>query len=206
MSIQEIMTSNQKFYSRYFDEIKADSLNYVDNDSTGAFKTIEYYHIPNFWTIGTDSVKRFSFYAFVINSIIQRPKETQRKMPIALIYPAKYIEEIIFDLPSEWNVTESKTHLTNSGFIYNSSFYAQGNFVHLRTTYENEKDCVTTDEAPAYFKNLNEFDKIESFEISYGGVSINNGHTDSSNKNISSVIIAIVLISGGMIWWKRRRF
>ena len=146
VSIQEIMTSNQKFYSRYFDEIKADSLNYVDNDSTGAFKTIEYYHIPNF---------------------------------IALIYTAKYIEEITFDLPSEWNVTVSKTHLTNSGFIYNSSFYAQGNFVHLRTTYENEKDCVTTDESPAYFKNLNEFDKTEYFEISHGGVSINKGNTDS---------------------------
>ena len=67
-SISELMRSYQKFYASYYEDIKADSLTYIDNDSTGVFITTEYYHIPNFWTI--DKNKGNKFFSHLLSSII----------------------------------------------------------------------------------------------------------------------------------------
>ncbi|HXL56021.1 MAG TPA: DUF3857 domain-containing transglutaminase family protein, partial [Chitinophagaceae bacterium] len=76
----EMQKSYQQFYAGYFEQIKADSLLYTDNDSTGIFTTTEYYSIDSFWLV-SDGIKKASFTPYVIQSIIQKPKEQQRTMP-----------------------------------------------------------------------------------------------------------------------------
>jgi hypothetical protein len=74
-SITELMTSFRKFYAVYYENIKADSLTYIDDDHTGVFTTKEYYTIPDFWIADEQHVSKFIFSAFVINNILTRPKE-----------------------------------------------------------------------------------------------------------------------------------
>ncbi|MEP7141943.1 MAG: DUF3857 domain-containing protein [Ferruginibacter sp.] len=200
-SITELMTNCQKFYAAYYEDIKADSLTYLDNDSTGIFKITEYYTIPNFWKINKGKVKNFSFSSFIINSILRRPKEKDRKMPFGLLFPAKYREEIIVDLPDDWKVTESEDHLKNKCYSYNSKFYGIFNHVHLETDYENYKDHSTIDESPAYFKDLGEYDDIGSFELTSGTDDRNN----SSGKNILYAIIFIGAVIASIVWRIRRK-
>jgi Domain of Unknown Function with PDB structure (DUF3857) len=205
VSIAEIMTSNKKFYAKYYEDIASDSLTYTDNDSTGIFTTIEYYTIPNFWTTGKGSVKKFLFTAFAINEILNRPKEKGSKMPFGLMFPARYREEVTIVLPEEWNVTASESHLKNDGFAYNSKFYCVYNQIHLTTDYENYKDFVTTDEFPDYFRSVKQYDDKENYSISAGDDYDTAKNSGASNKDILSIVIFVVIIGGGMLWWNRRK-
>lgn len=204
-SISEILTSYKKFYAPYFEDIKADSLTFTDNDSTGIFITTEYYTLPNFWKVDKDKVSKFSFSAFIIDNIVRKPKEKDRKMPFWLSFPANYKEELNIELPEDWKVTESETHVKNSSFAYNSKFYGVYNHVHLVTDYENYKDHTTIDEAPAYFKDLSSFDDLSSFEITSGKDDFTSNHSNSTNNNLLSAILLIICFVGGLFWWSRRK-
>ncbi|MEO8768804.1 MAG: DUF3857 domain-containing protein [Ferruginibacter sp.] len=200
-SITELMTGDKKFYTVYYDDIIADSLTYTDNDSTGIFTTTEYYSIPNFWTIDKNKGTKFSISPFMINSIVVRPKEKDRKMPFTLTYPVKYKEDIVVDLPQDWKVTDDETHLKNNSFTYDSKFFCNYNHVHLQTRYENFKDHVSVEDSKEYFRDINKYDDIGSFELSLGNDTItSNNSSHSSNKNIFVPILIVGLIVGGAVW------
>ena len=204
-SISEILTSYKKFYAPYFEDIKSDSLTFTDNDSTGIFTTIEYYTLPNFWKLDKDKVSKFSFSAFVVSNIFRKPKEKDRTMPFWLSFPANYKEELNIELPEDWKVTESETHVKNSSFAYNSKFYCLYNHIHLITEYENYKDHTTREEAPAYFKDLSSFDDLSSFEITSGKEDNAKNKSDSTINNILSGILLIICFVGGLFWRNRRK-
>jgi len=206
-SIGEMMDQYRKFYAEWYDQIKADSLTYTDNDSTGVFTTKEYYTLPDFWTIEKGNVKKFSFEPFLIGNTLRRPKEHNRSMPFRLIYPARYKEQVVVYLPENWDVKSGEMHLHNSNYTYNSKFYNVGNTVFMDADYENTKDHVTPTEAPAYFADLKTFDDKENFELTYGlddVVHKDNTHDASTNNMILTIVIMVVLV-GGLIWWSQRR-
>jgi hypothetical protein len=203
-SISELVTTCQKFYSTYYPDIKGDSITYTDNDSTGIFTTTEYYTIPKFWTADEDKGNKFSFYPFMIDYILRRPKEKDRKMPFRLVFPAKYQEEVIVDLPQDWKVTEDETHLKNANYSYNSKFYCIDNHVYLKADYENYKDYVSADEATTYFKDLREYDKGASIELSLEDAGAKKNKSGTGGKNILSTIIFLGVVAGGMVWWNKK--
>jgi transglutaminase-like putative cysteine protease len=212
-SVTDILTRDQKFYAKYYEDIKADSLVYKDNDSTGIFTTTEYYTIPDFWTTDKDSVEKFTLAAFTIDNVLRRPKEKERTMPFGLDYPTRYEEEVSVDLPQDWTVTESQTHLKNGGFGYNDKFYGNANHIYLQSDYQNFKDNVTIDETPAYFKSLDEYDDKNNFEISYNpNTKPDNTQTvqtpspaGSSTTSIIYVIALTVPIMGFIYRRKRKK-
>jgi Domain of Unknown Function with PDB structure (DUF3857)/Transglutaminase-like superfamily len=203
-STRELMNRFQKFYTSYYEDIKADSVVYKDNDSTGVFISTEYYSIPDFWKTDKGNVKRFSFAAFTINSNLKRVKEKERRMPISLAFPSKYQEELTVELPQEWTVTESETHIKNNCYAYNYKFNCTSNTVHLIADYENLKDHATVDEASSYFKDLNTNEDFASFEISSGDELAKNDQPRSANNNLFSILL-IGAIAGGVVWWTKRR-
>ncbi len=204
-SLAELMTTYKKFYAGYYEDIKADSLTYKDDENTGIFTTTEYYSIPKFWETGKGKEKKFSLSAFIINNVLIRPKEKDRTMPFRIMYPAKFEEEVIVELPENWKVTESETHLKNKCYAYNCLFYCAYNRVHLVADYENYKDHATIAEAAAYFNDLSKYDESASFDISSGMDDSSNNNSHSSGKNILSAFITIAVIAGGVIWWSQRK-
>jgi transglutaminase-like putative cysteine protease len=203
-TISEKMTSYQKFYATYFEDIKADSLTFTDDDSTGIFTTKEYYSIPNFWTLEKSGMKKFSFSAFTINSVIYKPKEKERTMPFRLLYPAKYTEELVIDLPEDWKVTDSETHLKNSNFTLNSRFYCLLNQVYLTTEYESLKDHTTLEESAKYFKDLKEYDDAADFEISSGDDTLLKKDGGNSAVNILTAVVLIGALFAAVAWWSKK--
>ena len=204
----ELLESYKKFYAAYYDDIKADSLTYTDNDSSGIFTTKEYYSLPQFWT-KTKAVKRFSFSAFIINSHIKKPKDKSRTMPFRLAYPSKYDEEVIILLPDNWKVNESETHVKNECFAYNNLFYSAFNTVHIAADYENFKDNGSIEDASIYFKDMATIDGDNNFEITSGNDNVENVASNNpvnlKNDNIVSGIVIFLVVIGFFIFWSRRR-
>ena len=203
-SMSDKMISYQKFYATYYPDIKADSLNYTDDDSTGIFTTREYYSLPDFWTVSKAKVSKFSFFSFIIDGVIRKPKEKNRSMPFSLVYPAKYREEITIELPYEWQVTEDVTELKSKNFNFNSRFYCTYNMVHLNTDYESYSDYTDPEDAAAYFKELKEYDEL-NFQVTSGVDASDKASSTGSASSVLSIIVLGSALAGGVIWWGKRK-
>jgi len=206
-SVAEIMNSNKKFYAKFYEEIKSDSLHYTDNDSTGILTVTEHYTIPDFWTEVKGKGKKFSFSAFTIAGILRRPKEKDRKMPIGLLFPLAYQEDVTVELPMEWNVTPTETHLNNKGFAYNCKFSGGSNLVHLTANYSNQKDFVNTDEVHDYLGSLKEYDDNENYTLSLGAEETEKTYSPNKNNSGSNVLMLLFLIIAvaSIFFFARRR-
>jgi len=200
----ELLKSYQKFYAGYYENIKADSLTYLDDDSTGIFSTNEYYTLPAFWKVEKGNVNKFSILSFIIDANFRRPKDKDRKMPFRLPFPINFQEEVIVDLPQDWPVKEDEMHFKNAGFELNSKFYRVYNKVHISTDYQNLKDNVTAEEAPAYFKDLKSYDNQSYVDLTYGLDDFTAEQKRTSLKDLLLAVLLLIVFVGGFIWWSQK--
>jgi hypothetical protein len=197
----------QTFYARYFEKINIDSLTYYDDEQSGRFTTREYYTIPNVWEI-ENATKKIYFSPFVISAELKKPADLNRTMPFYIKYPARYQEEIIVNLPEDWNFSEMNEEMNCSAFTMRAQAIYNGRKMKLKYTYESLKDHVLPSEANAFFKEYKLLEENVSYMLSKtdgekGLKESAEGKKTSSNTGF--IIIAVLLISGLILWWTQRR-
>jgi hypothetical protein len=208
-SKSEMKKTFREYYSHYYEKIETDSLSYIDNDTTGKFITYEYYSIQNFWTL-EKGVNKTYFWPYVINGIFKKPKDVKRTMPFAIDYPAKYQEEITINVPEEWTSHESMEDISCSAFrmrVQFASFYKK---FKLKYEYESLKDHVLPNEADAFFSSYKKADENMEYSISKAtdkviADSLTENKSKGQQVNIIFVIIIVVVLFGGAVWFTQRR-
>src|SRR4029078_4700912 len=121
----EMQKGYRDFYASYYERITADSIQYEDDEQTGAFTTKEFYSIDDFWEM-KNGVKEASFRPYVINGIIKKPKDVKRTMPFALDWAGKLIESIEIHLPEDWDIDDDETAIRNPSFFMTARFSDDG--------------------------------------------------------------------------------
>lgn len=207
-SRHEMMKSYREFYASYYEDIKADSLTYREDDSTGAFITKEYYSIENLWEL-KDGEKKAYFSPYVINTLTKKPKDTKRKMPFAMAYPAKYEEEVIINVPSDWSMDEGKEYIENDAFRLKARYDYGFRKVMLTYEYEALQDHIPAEKTPAYLDALDSIDKNFSYYLSSDERKDPSSPLYATGKNKSNVSFYVSLIvlcvAGVLIWLLTRR-
>lgn len=204
----EILKTYREFYVAYYEDIKADSLNYSEEDSTGAFITKEYYSIENLWEL-KDGIKKSYFSPFVISSLTKKPKDTKRKMPFAITYPAKYEEEVIINVPSEWSMREDKDYIENDAFKL--KFINEYEFRKVKLTYEYEalQDHIPAEKTQDYIDALNKIDNSFSYSLTSderldASSAITTGNKQDKGVPLSVSVIGLLSI-GAIVWFATRK-
>lgn len=207
-SRHEMMKTYREFYANHYEDIKADSLSYKEDDSTGAFITKEYYSIENLWEL-KDGVKKAYFSPYLINTLTKRPKDTKRKMPFAMTYPAKYEEEVIVNVPTDWSIDEGKEYIENDAFRVKARYDYGFRKVTLTYEYEALQDHIPAEKTPGYLEALDSIDKNLSYYLSSDERKDPSSALYSTGKkksNVSFYVSLIVLcIAGVLIWLLTRR-
>ena len=165
-SVKEIQRDYKSFYTPYFKKLDADSLRYEDDSETGVFTTKEYYTIQDFWKeeAGTKTVL---LEPYLINAVIKKPQEEKRTMPFALLYPARYEEEVEIHLPENWPITESSNNYKTASFAFTGDYIQlKPDVISLKYRYENLKDHIAADEVPSYLSQWDLADKGMAFQLS----------------------------------------
>ena len=166
-SMHEMKKTFESFYKAYFESLKIDSLQYADNEETGEFTTYEWYTITGFWEKDKVGVKA-SISPFMINSILKLPDDTKRAMPFTLSYPTRYIEDIVVELPEEWDITESMEQFKNSNFLLETKVDYSDRVLRIRYKYETLKDHVAPDEMEAFLADFKKADNEIGYKITWG--------------------------------------
>ena len=204
----EMQKTYRDYYATYFEDISADSLSFSEEDSSGTFVTKEYYTIGNLWEL-KEGIRKAYFNAFVIDGILRKPKETQRKMPFALQYPAKYKEEVVVNLPEEWSIEESKEYIENDAFRMSARFSYTLRKAILAYEYEALQDHVPTDKSKQYVEALRKKDDNFSYFFSKAedGTSIKPKlSVTKDKKGNSSIFVFISLVLGAaLVIWRVRK-
>lgn len=206
-SRHEIMKTYREFYAGYYKDISADSLTYREDDSTGAFITKEYYSIENLWEL-KDGIKKAFFSPYLISSIIKRPKDTRRKMPFAISYPAKYEEEVIVNVPSDWSVDEGKNYVENDAFRLKARYDYGFRKVMLTYEYEALQDHIPVEKTSEYLSALDSVDNNFSYSLSSDERKNASSelYTGKSKSNVSFYASLISLcVTGVLIWLLTRK-
>lgn len=207
-SISQLKKTFREYYAHYYEKIEADSLRYNDDDSSGKFTTTEYYSIANLWEM-EDGVKKSYFAPFVINGVLRKPKEAKRTMPFALMYPAKYQEEVIINVPEEWKGDESLENFNCSAFKLRAQYACFYRKFKLKYEYETLKDHVSPDEADAFFASYKKADENLEYSLSKetdeAQVKKISENKSGRHVNFVYVVCLVGILFGGGVWWTQRR-
>jgi len=200
----DMLQQMKKFYAYYFEKIKGDSLVTTDNDSTGIFATTEYYTIKDFWT-NTNNVKTVLLSPFVTGSLIKKPDDQVRTMPYSLAFPEKYHEEVIINLPEKWDIDTSSFSVNNPAFKFSAKFSQGYKQITVQYDYEALKDNVLPGETDDFIADVKTINEKDALKLTYGtSISKSNLGTAASSNRIY-VVIAFLILVGGIVWWTQKR-
>ncbi|HTI10789.1 MAG TPA: DUF3857 domain-containing protein [Puia sp.] len=196
------------FYNGFYEGAKvSDSLKIEEDEKDGAVTTYEYYTIYKMWE-REKGMNKAAFDALLISSLVKKPKEHDRTMPIALTYPAHYVEQIQIRVPEDWHFEQAPSDLRSPGFIFHSSVDATDRTVNLRYEYRALKDHITADEASTY---LSDYDKLKDdlgYELTEGSP-VTSSSTSSSpafgQNNALKALLCLALLAGITYMARRKR-
>jgi hypothetical protein len=203
-SLYQMQKSYEDFYISYFDEASSDSLAYVDNEATGIFITKEFYTIKNFWD-EKKGIKKVSFSPFVIESMLQTPKNKQRTMPFSIQFPADYHEEMIINLPDKWKTKESASDLKCTGFVFNSNSSSSNRQLTLKYDYRSLKDFITPNEANEYFASIEKTKQKLNYALTYDTNTTDDIVTKKDSRKIGYIIFIVSFVLAGVVWWTQKK-
>ena len=205
-STYEMQKKYQQFYQAYYSKLSADSLAFDDNKD-GTFTTTEYYSIDSFWNNNKTKLEQY-FEPYVINSILKKPKEKNRSLPFSISFPAKYHEEIVINLPEDWNLKPFHTNIKNSAFAFTADCVIHNTSISIQYDYESLKDYVTPQESAAYFTQLKQLDDKEGYTLTVNGDDNDDDSSiafDKHENNPMYVALPILLSIGVVVWLSQRR-
>jgi len=165
-SLSEIKNKYKDFYAGYFDKITVDSLQYKNDDITGAFTTTEYYTIKNIWT-NEDGKDKISLSSYIIEGALSKPADKNRTMPFRLTYPAHFKEQVEINMPEDWPISNFNDRVSCASFNLTANGRSEGNKVILNYEYENLKDNVMPGETASFFSRYDEAFKDIGYELYY---------------------------------------
>ena len=201
------------FYNNFYEGTKvSDSLKIKEDEKEGAITTYEYYTIHKLWE-PEKGVNRAAFDGLLIGSLVKKPKEHDRTMPIALTYPAHYTEEIQIKVPEDWHFEQAPSEIRSPYFVFNQTINATDRMVNIKYEYQALKDHISIPEASDY---LSDYDKLKddlAYELTEGSsLSSSSSSSDrpvrttnsGGNGNLLKALLCLGLIAG-ITYFARRR-
>jgi transglutaminase-like putative cysteine protease len=192
----EIKHSFQKFYASYFKGIQLDSLN-AKEGADGCFVTIESYSIPNFWQ-DEKGVKKMYFTPYLINSILTKPDDEKRAVPISLNYPTHYVEDIDAELPENWDLQTGTHDIKCADFKLDHYSKSDDRRLLLHYDYETLQDHIDPQDMDKYAAACKEADEKMDYEISWNNYSSTQENTAKTTFSTSNSIYSKLYILLGI--------
>lgn len=182
------------FVRNYYDGSRVrDILQIEDNDSSGNIITHEFYTVKNLWSL-EKGVRQACFYGATINGLIKKPEDRERTMPIAITYPAHYIEDVEIHLPDAWQIDKSPSVVLAPAYHFRSSITSRSDsIVFLHYDYESLQDYVAVKDAASYLQDCEDLGDDIGYKLSSNEHPLSGTLTsENSQENLDRIEVIIV--------------
>ena len=154
----DIENTDTHEYSEFYPGIKVSSpLEVEDNEQQDVFQTTEYYTIDKMWTQPGQGVKyECDFYPSGFHSLLEKPVNTDRKMPLAMSYPMHQILRTEVTLPEDWPTDSETKTIEDQAFTFRKDRSCSGNKLVIRYEYQSLADSVSPDGVSDYLQHVDQ--------------------------------------------------
>lgn len=131
-----------------------------DNELENRFQTTEFYTIDQAW-IKSDGDGKYhcQFYPFTITAFNKKPVDTQRKLPLAVDFPAHEILRTEITLPVSFAFERESKSILDPAFSFRKQSHHVGNKLTLEYEYQSLSDFVPPNRTDEYLQNLDKLSK-----------------------------------------------
>lgn len=195
----EMLKKYKEYYTDYFKDIKADSISFSDDETSGNAATVEYYTIKDFWEL-KDGNKKASLEPFIIDGALTKPDEINRSAPYSLSFPTNYKEEIEINLPEDWNINESSDVIETPASVFRYDYSCTGSRVVLKYEYEHLKDNIEPDEIKNYLTAYKKISDNCGFSLTYSnGITYVKSSSTQNTEPVSAFTVLYILLALAVI-------
>lgn len=207
-SRSELQHTWLNFYNGFYEGAKvSESFKIEEDEKDGAITTYEHYTVNKLWE-EEKGVNKAAFDGLLISSLLKKPREHDRTMPIALAYPAHYTEEIQIQVPEDWHFEQAPADIRSPGFLFHSTINATDRTVNIKYEYQALKDNITASESAAFFADYDKLKDDLGYELTEGGP-LTPSSTSSSpsfgNNNGLKALLCLALLAGITYMARRKR-
>lgn len=203
----EMLKKYKGYYTDYFKDIKADSIAFKDDETSGLVRTTEYYTISDFWEL-KDGIKKASLAPFVIDGTLTKPDEINRSTPFSLSFPINYKEEVEINLPEDWPVEESSDFIKTPASFFKYDYSYSGSRVTLKYEYAHLKDCIQPNELRDYLAAYKKINDNSGFSLTFNENNRTYVKSSSSQNgksgNVYSILYSILALAAIITFAIRR--
>lgn len=153
-SVADKRTDYLNFYQDYYPGIEVvQPASFTNVEGKNQFRIKEHYVIPEIWQ-KTDKGHEVFFYAFNLEPMVKKIKDTARTSPLALPFPLNIDETIEVKLDGGWSLDDGYFEEDNPFFYFSrkSSFSKRQQTLTLQFTYRAKVSWLAAQDVSAYVK------------------------------------------------------
>ena len=157
----EIEKDYTHFYGDTYSGIKmASPIEVQDDEQNNRFQTTEYYTIDKAWIKSDQDGKyRCDFYPFCIASSFTKPRDLQRKFPVAVDYPEHKILRTEITVPANWTYQKENKSIIDPSFTFHKKSHREDNRLVIEYEYQALMEFVSPDRTGEYLEKLSAVSK-----------------------------------------------
>ena len=149
-SIIDISQEYEEYYSRYYPHILiTENVFTNDNvkDTSRFFYVKEIYTIDSIWEPSADGKRNMaSFYSPLINNLIDKPSGTDRKMPLQLPEPGRYVHQIFIETEGNFPGENTFVNIEKPYLTYSSEIINRISFIKITYVLDIHKSFISPEE------------------------------------------------------------
>ena len=196
-SLADLGKSYLNFYAESTPTITADGMPVVEDDERNNKLVIkEQYSIAEMWKDG-----RHRFLAEKIWMELQKPRVSQRTMPLGVSYPLSIRESIVVDLGPGYSLAMTSDVFADDALKFEYRYSQNGNQLRVDYSLQTFRDSVAVEKIQQHLAVLDRAQAFVGFELPRSTMAI----VSTSNGGPSAVKIVVtltvVLLVGGVLFW-----
>ncbi len=114
-----------------------------------------------------DGMYRCEFYPSTIAALLRKPVDTDRKLPLGIIFPEHQILRTEATLPEAWPGNVDKETISDPAFTFRKDWRFTGRQLVLEYEYQSLADSVSPDRAGEYLQRLNQSSQSLGYTLTW---------------------------------------
>jgi hypothetical protein len=155
------------FYADSYPKIRMTSpMEIADQDLENRFQVTEYYTIDQAWVRSDKNQQAsFGFYADAMATLLKKPVDTERKLPLGVAFPQHQILRKEITLPEWWPWDDENKTIVDPAFTFRKHSQARGRNLVVEYEYQAQADSVPAERTGEYLQKLDDVSKTLGYTL-----------------------------------------
>jgi len=204
----ELQKHYLNFYAHYYPKISvAEPFSPSDDKRWNETMIIEKYLVSELWKKNPDSQRdEFAIHVPDLRQLLELPRETIRKAPLALAHPVDLTLTTSVLLPDRWAIKPDLDQVKDPAFDFEQRVTATANSFKMINRFVSRADHVAAADVERYTANLEKARSVTGYRLYRGGAGVPAAPGVAGIAAVPLLVGVLALALWSWLGWKLYRF